>query len=182
MNSFIDLIKDLEENVDNLLITNLEYLKPIRSMLGTRLNSLAEVESKIEYPIFSDYKYDGLRLQIHKTKDKIKMFSRNLEDLTNQFPEILDFLNLNFKEESFILDCECVAFDYKKKEFFDFQILSKRILKKDIDITNSVTISVKVFDILKKEDETLIEIEYKKRREILENLFLNKELIQNSFL
>jgi DNA ligase-1 len=148
-------------------------------MLGTRVNSFEEAFEIVGKPAFADFKYDGLRVQIHNYKGKVKLFSRNLEDITTQFPEIINFIKQNFSDLSFILDSECVGYDYKNKKFLPFQTLSKRIMKKEINENLHINITVKIFDILYLKDETLIKKPYKERREILENLFLNRKIIQN---
>jgi len=181
INDFSKLYLELKENLFNILNCEIKLSTPIKSMLGTRVKSISESFEKTGKPALIDFKYDGLRLQIHKSKDEIKLFSRNLDDITKQFPEVVDFINLNFSFESFVIDCECIGYDYVKKEFLDFQILSRRILTKDIKEVNSIKISIRVFDILFFEGKTLINEPYSLRREILENLFLERELKQKLY-
>ena len=147
-------------------------------MLGIRLKNLKETEKEIEFPIFSDYKYDGIRLQIHKFKNEIKLFSRNLENLTEQFEEVKNFFLTNFKEENFILDCECIAYDFEKEEFLEFQILSKRILSKNKEAVKNIKTQIKLFDIMKLNEKNLIDLNYEKRREILTKLLIGRNLEQ----
>ena len=175
INSFRKLFLELEKDKKNLLKIDLNYFMPIKSMLGTRLKDFSQTEKEVIFPIYADYKYDGIRLQIHKFKGEIKLFSRNLEDLTNQFREITNILKDNFKE-NFILDCECIAFDYSKKKYLDFQVLSRRILNKNKD-TSDIKIQLKIFDILKLNNESLIHKKFNERREILEKLIIKRELI-----
>ena len=175
INSFEKLFSDIEKDKKNLLKVQTHYFTPIKSMLGTRLKDFSQVEKEVKYPIFADFKYDGIRLQIHKYGNEIKLFSRNLEDLTSQFEEIKMFLLDNFNE-NFIIDCECVAFDYEEKKYLDFQILSRRILSKEKN--TNIKVQVKAFDILKLNNENLMNEAFEKRREILENLFLNRDLKQ----
>ena len=176
INSFEKLFLDLKTDKRNIFEKNIAYLNPIKSMLGTRLKDFDEIDKKVKYPIFADFKYDGIRVQIHKKNDVVKIFSRNLENLTKQFPEIVNCFKVSFKED-FILDGECVGYDYINKKYLDFQILSRRILTKNLESIKDIEIQVLLFDIIKLDDKELIDFKFSKRREILEKLFLNREII-----
>ncbi|HZQ29861.1 MAG TPA: DNA ligase, partial [Patescibacteria group bacterium] len=63
--------------------------KPIRSELCERLPTPEKVIEKLKV-VNSQYKYDGFRVQIHKMGKTVKMFSRNLEDMTHMFPELIE--------------------------------------------------------------------------------------------
>lgn len=61
-----------------------------------------------------EYKYDGLRGQIHMDHGKVHIFSRNLENMTETYPDIVQLVIDNFLElDSFIIDSEIVAYDVK---------------------------------------------------------------------
>ena len=66
-------------------------------------------------PFTCEFKYDGLRGQIHYTSEKITLFSRNLENMTEMYPDIIKTLkeNIDPKIKNFIIDSEIVAFDVK---------------------------------------------------------------------
>jgi DNA ligase-1 len=147
-------------------------------MLGTRKNTIKESLELTGTPAFLDYKYDGLRVQIHNKKGEIELFSRNLDNITKQFPEVVEFIKDNFSDLSFVLDTECVGYDFDKEEFLEFQILSRRILTKEISVVSHINVVVKAFDILYLNGKTLIDVNYEKRREILEGIFINRELVQ----
>ena len=149
-------------------------------MLGVRTNSIESSFEVVKTPALLDFKYDGLRVQIHNDKGKVELYSRNLENITKQFPEVVDFIKTNFSDTSFMLDSECVGFDFEKMEFLPFQLLSRRILSKDVSSVNHISVVVKAFDIFYKNGETLIDLPYKKRREILENLFVGRKIKQKS--
>lgn len=178
INSFEKTIKDLNKDITHVIETKIEIGTPIRSMLGTRTNT---IESSFEItgkPSLIDFKYDGLRVQIHNKNGEIKLYSRNLDEITKQFPEVVEFIKENFSDLTFVIDAECVGFDFDKMQFLPFQTLSRRIMSKNIDDVSHIKVVVKAFDIMYLNGKTLINEPYLKRRELLEGLFINRDLIQ----
>ena len=101
-----------------------------------------------------EYKYDGLRGQIHYYNGNIKIYSRNLENLTESYPDIVEQINKNMKENpeiglnSFIIDCEIVAVNQKTKQIMPFQILATRARKATSLSEIEVHINLFAFDCL----------------------------------
>lgn len=178
LNSFIEINQELKNNLQEIIKVEAILGKPLKSMLGVRTNDIESSFKVSGKPGFMDYKYDGLRVQIHNNKGVVSLFSRNLDNITKQFPEVVEFIKNNFSDVSFILDSECVGYDFEKMQFLPFQMLSKRILAKNNEEVNHIKIVVKAFDIFYIEEKTIIDEPYSKRRELLENLFLDKNLVQ----
>lgn len=178
INSFTKILKELDSSLINILKSDIQIKTPIKSMLGPNAKNITDAFETVSKPALIDYKYDGLRTQIHNDYGNIKIFTRNLDEITNQFPEIVEFIKNNFSDCSFIIDSECVGYDYEKQRFLPFQTLSKRILTKEIKNVSHINITIKAFDILYYNHQTLIDMPYKKRREILQKLFINKPLKQ----
>ena len=66
---------------------------PVRMMLASRVQDLDEVPTHMRGRMFVEYKYDGERVQIHRDgKGHMHAFSRRLERITHQYPEIIDAL------------------------------------------------------------------------------------------
>lgn len=172
LNSFTDTLFELKKDLQKVLKVNIKYFRPIKSMLGVRSNTVKDSFEVSGIPAVLDYKYDGLRVQIHADNGQIQLFSRNLDNITKQFPEIIKFIQTNFPKKSFVMDSETVGYDYNTQKYLPFQMLSKRILSKNINEVNHIKVVVKAFDLLKLENKTLIDEPYEKRREILENLFV----------
>jgi ATP-dependent DNA ligase len=173
LNSFSDIIPETKKDLPSILKVNIEYFRPIKSMLGVRSNTVEHSFEVSGIPAVLDYKYDGLRVQIHSHNGQIQLFSRNLDNITKQFPEVLEFIKLNFPKTDFVLDSETVGYDFNNQKYLPFQMLSKRILSKNINEVNHIKVVVKAFDILKLDKETLVDFPYEKRRDILEMLFVN---------
>lgn len=178
INSFEKTIKDLKKDLSEVNEAKIEIGTPLRSMLGTRTNTIDKSFEVTDKPALIDFKYDGLRVQIHNNFGEIKLFSRNLENITKQFPEVIGFIKENYSNVSFVVDAECVGFDFEKMSFLPFQTLSRRIMSKNIDDVSHIKVVVKAFDIMYLNGKTLINMAYIKRRELLDELFINRNLIQ----
>jgi DNA ligase-1 len=112
---------------DELDKAKLELFHPTNFMLADSAeNSQALYERFSEYPVISNYKYDGIRAQIHLKNGKAKIFSRNLEDITRYFPEIDEAIK-KLSVSSLILDGEIVPF--KDGKPLSFQALQQRLRK-----------------------------------------------------
>ena len=178
INSFTKLLKEIDSDLMNILKFDIKIGVPILSMLGTRSQSVAESFDMTSIPALLDYKYDGLRVQIHNNYGEVRLFSRNLDEITLQFPEVIEFVKTNFSDLSFVVDSECVGFDFESQEFLDFQILSRRILTKDINKVSHINVVVKSFDLLYLNGKTLIDESYEKRRERMVNIMVNRSMRQ----
>src|SRR5439155_16245 len=73
-----------------------------------------------------EYKYDGLRVQAHVSPNKIELFSRHLENITVQFPEIVEGLRNAVRDRAVIVEGEAVPVDPNTGEFLPFQEVSRR--------------------------------------------------------
>ncbi|MDP2586004.1 MAG: ATP-dependent DNA ligase, partial [Candidatus Levybacteria bacterium] len=141
--------------------------KPIRSELCERLPNAEKVIEKMG-TVDAQPKYDGFRVQIHKDDDKISMFSRNLENMTHMFPEIIKGALTQIKAKTTILDTEALAYNPDSEEFLPFQETTKRRRKHNIEeVAKSLPLRAFVFDILYKDGKSLIDEPLSKRLEIL---------------
>ena len=150
--------------------------KPIKVMLFQKAKNIESSFEKLGKKISAEYKYDGFRLQIHRNNDEIKLFTRNLEEVSNQFPDIISIVKSNIKSKHFIIDCEAIGINRKNSSWMPFQKVSRRIKRKyDIDkIIDEIPISLRVFDIIYK-DNNLINTEFYERRKILEKIVKHKK-------
>jgi len=99
---------------------------PMRPMLAERLKSLEEVRAKLGGRMALDYKYDGLRMQIHYRGGDVRVFSRNLEPYTDQFPDLVDEVKARAKARSFIMEGEGVIVNLETGELRPFREASRR--------------------------------------------------------
>ena len=68
----------------------ISLFSPIRPMLADRVQSEKDVIKKMPEQFVAEYKLDGERVQIHKQSDKIVLFSRRLENITQYYPDIVE--------------------------------------------------------------------------------------------
>ena len=150
--------------------------KPIKVMLFQKAKNVESSFEKLGKELSAEYKYDGFRLQIHRNNDEIKLFTRNLEEVSKQFPDIISIVKSNIKSKNFIIDCEAIGINRKNGSWMPFQKVSRRIKRKyDIDkIIDEIPISLRVFDIIY-EDNSLINTKFYERRKILENIVKHKK-------
>jgi DNA ligase-1 len=150
---------------------------PIRSELCERLPTPEKVIEKME-EVDVQYKYDGFRVQIHKNGDEIRMFSRNLEEMTQMFPELTAAARVQIKADSAILDSEALAYNPQSEEFLPFQETTKRRRKHNIlEMAGKLPLKAFVFDILYKNGRQLLDEPLKKRMEILKETITEDDVL-----
>ncbi|MFW6283504.1 MAG: ATP-dependent DNA ligase, partial [Minisyncoccales bacterium] len=152
--------------------------KPLKVMLFQKANTIKEGFETVGKPALLDYKYDGFRMLVNKDKNgEIKIFTRRLDNITKQFPEVKEYVEEYVKGENFILDTEAVGYDPDKKEYMPFQNISQRIKRKyNIEkMRKKLPIEVNVFDILYYNGKSKLNEPLKKRRKLIEEIVKNKE-------
>lgn len=150
---------------------------PVRSELCERLpNPKKAIEKMGEVDV--QYKYDGFRVQLHKNGDEVRMFSRNLEEMTHMFPELIEAVKKQIKAKTIILDSEALAYNPESEEFLPFQETTKRRRKHRIEeMAKSLPLKAFVFDILYKDGESLIDKPLTKRMEILKEVLPEDDVL-----
>src|SRR3989338_1836645 len=153
--------------------------KPLNVMLAIKAASIAEAFSVCGIPAAVEYKYDGFRMLIHKKAGKIQLFTRKLEEVSKQFPDVVDAVKENIIGESFILDAEAVGYNPKNKKYLPFEAVSQRIKRKyDIDkLREKLPVEVNVFDVLYYDGNNYMNSPLSERRKILEKLVKNKKWV-----
>src|SRR3990167_1414397 len=144
---------------------------PIQVMLALKVDTIEEAFETVGNPAAIEFKYDGFRIQAHKDeKGNIRLFTRRLEDVTRQFPDVAEFVKKNVKGKSFIIDSEAVGYNKKNGKYLPFQSISQRIKRKyDIDkMSEDFPVELNVFDIICYEGRSVISEEFEKRRKLLE--------------
>ncbi len=146
--------------------------KPIKVMLAQKARTIKEGFEKVGKPCAIEYKYDGFRLVIHKKGNEVKLFTRRLDDVTRQFPEVVDYVNKYVNGNSFILDSEAVGFSKKTRVYTPFQDISQRIKRKyDIEkLKDELPVEINVFDILYYNGKSLINEPFRKRTELVRKI------------
>ena len=145
------------------------YHQPIKPMLASRVD-YDKIIKKHDGITYAEWKLDGERVQIHKMKDNIVLFSRNLNDITEQYPDVVKYLKEAIGTYNAVVEGEIVAYDDGK--FLPFQALMKRKRKTGIEeMVKEMPVRVYLFDILKHSDKDHTNTPYYLRRDILADLF-----------
>jgi DNA ligase-1 len=143
---------------------------PVRPMLAQRLASPAEVLEKLGGTCAAEYKYDGMRVQAHRTADgDLELFTRRLERVKPQFPDVVELLDAGLKAREAILEGEVVAADPATGDLRPFQEVMYRRRKHGIaEAMTEVPVSLFCFDLLYADGEDLTRLPYLERRARLE--------------
>ncbi|MCD6593249.1 ATP-dependent DNA ligase, partial [Candidatus Bathyarchaeota archaeon] len=168
-----------ESGLEGLKNFKISVGKPIRPMLAERLSSPEEIIEKLGGKCIAEYKYDGERVQAHKKGDEVLLFSRRLENITNQFPDAAELVKNHIKPFSAIIEAECVSVDPETGEMRPFQELMHRRRKHDIRKTiEEYPVSLFVFDVLYVDGKDLTLEEYPVRHKILEEIVDETDRVQ----
>jgi DNA ligase-1 len=155
--------------------------RPIRSELCERLPNAEKVIEKMSKNgegVHATFKYDGFRVQIHKKGELVRIFSRNLEEMTDMFPELLEGTRGQVKAESVILDGEAIAYREDSEEFLPFQETTKRRRKYRVEeMAKQLPLKAFVFDILYSDGESLIDRPLVERMQILRRVVEGDETL-----
>lgn len=147
--------------------------KPIRMMLAEREASLKDVLERMTEGVAFEYKYDGLRIQAHiPERGPVRLFSRRLEAITDQFPDVTAALPSALRERGTILEGECVPVDPVTGELRPFQEISRRRGRKyDLEkYADEVPVRLLAFDLLMAGGTSTMELPYPERRRRLEEV------------
>jgi DNA ligase-1 len=139
---------------------------PVRVMLAQRLSEAADILAKLGGECAAEYKYDGIRIQVHRTADgRIELFTRGLERIGHQFPELVEVLGTGLGPREAILEGEAVAYDPAAGELRPFQEVMFRRRKHGIsEAVRDVPVGLFCFDLLYADGEDLTRMPYPERR------------------
>ena len=153
--------------------------EPIRPMLAERLSSSEEILEKLGGKCIAEYKYDGERVQAHKKGDNVILFSRRLENITDQYPDGVEYIRKHVLAEEAIVEAEAVAVDPTTGEMKPFQELMHRRRKYGIkEAMAEHPISLFMFDVLYVDGKDLTQQPYPIRHKHLQQVIEQTDNIQ----
>ncbi|MEM9398814.1 MAG: ATP-dependent DNA ligase [Verrucomicrobiota bacterium] len=159
----------------------LQYFQPINPMLASPEKDSTAIAKRSSPDWWMEDKMDGIRCQLHKQADRVKLFSRELNEITTVFPEIQEAAKKI--TQNFILDGELVAL--QKGRALPFLELQKRLGRKEQDLFMAQNVPVKffAFDCMKLGDDVLLDQPLNQRRKALETLIEidDENLLQRLF-
>jgi DNA ligase 1 len=143
---------------------------PIRPTLAERLPNAKKIIEKLGECII-EQKYDGLRLQCHKNKEKVIIFSRKQENMTEMFPELVQGIQNQINAETAIFEGEALAFNELKNKFYPFQITIQRKRKYGVkEKAKEFPLTLFCFDLMYLNEKNLMNEPLNKRRKLLESI------------
>ncbi len=142
---------------------------PVRAMLAQRLSDAAEILAKLGGRCSAEYKYDGVRVQAHRTPDgAIELFTRRQERIAAQFPNVVEVLAAGLGPREAILEGEVVAYDAAAGELRPFGEVMLRRRKHGIDqAVRDVPVGLFCFELLYADGQDLTRLPYPERRAAL---------------
>ena len=157
------------EAVRSIQIT---LFKPIRPMLAERASSIEEGLHRMGGIASAEYKLDGERVQIHKCEERVELFSRRLENITNHYPDVVQAIRKMDNLRRVILEGEIIAIDPGTSQLLPFQELMHRRRKYGVEeAMQNYPVIVNVFDVLFNDSKTVTSSPYEERRLLLRQLF-----------
>ena len=139
---------------------------PVRPMLAQRMSESAEILAKLGGTCAAEYKYDGIRVQAHRTADgALELYTRRLDRVSTQFPEVVELLDQSLGPREAILEGEVVAADPASGELRPFQDVMFRRRKYGIaEATKDFPVSMFCFELLYADGTDLTRLPYLERR------------------
>lgn len=149
---------------------------PVRMLLASRVQELEEVSTHMRGEMLVEYKYDGERVQVHVDGGgHVHAFSRRLERITEQYPDIVDAIKRSGVPRNTIIEGEVVAFDFDENHLLPFQALMRRRRKHDVLVyIKKVPTVLFAFDLLLVKMRSLLDQPLSQRRKLLQSYLKEK--------
>jgi DNA ligase-1 len=146
----------------------LDMFRPVKFMLATPVDTEEEVFSTFAGPFCVEDKYDGIRAQLHVSEGRAALYSRTLDDVGHQFPEIIEAAAQ--LKGAFIADGEVVAF--KDERVLPFALLQKRLGRKRPPdaLIAEIPVTLMVFDLLSYHGRNLLDEALIERKKMIETI------------
>lgn len=160
-----------ERGEEGLKKVRMEVGRPIIVLLAEKAPDLKSAIDAYENLVM-EYKYDGMRVQIHKKGDRVWLFTRRLESVTKAFPDLVELARKSIRAKDAIIEGEVLAIDPKTRRPMPFQMLSTRIKRKHgiEKAAKEIPIQVNLFDAVYIEGRNLFDSPLRERREELRRI------------
>ena len=162
-----------EKGMKGIAGLKVSIFEPIRPALAERMPTAEQILEKMGGRCAIESKYDGLRAQVHidRKKGRVKIFSRNLEDLTGMFPDIAKAALAEVNAKEAIIEGEAISYDEVTGEFRPFQETIQRKRKHGVEEkSQEIPIHLFSFDLMYLDGEDYLGKPYEERRKKLESI------------
>ena len=168
-----------EKGLEGINKFQVMIFEPIRPMLAERLSSIEEILEKLGGKCVAEYKYDGERVQAHKKRNEVALYSRRMERISDQYPDAVELIRSSVNAEEAILEAECVAMDIETSELLPFQELMHRRRKYGVEeAMEQYPVSLFMFDALYVDGKDLTLEAYPSRRTQLEKAIKENDRVK----
>jgi len=146
--------------------------RPIKPMMAQMAEDAREVLKETGGSMAFEYKLDGARIQIHKSGDEVRVYSRRLTDVTESLPEIVDLARREIRARQAILEGEVIAVGKDHASPLLFQHLMRRFRRvhEVDDMAREIPIELQLFDVIYLDGDSLLNAEYVERRKRLSEI------------
>ena len=157
--------------------------RPIKPMMAQMAANVNEAINEARGPMAFEYKLDGARIQIHKSADMVRIYSRRLTDVTESLPEVLELVRREVKAREAILEGEVIAVAKDRASPLLFQHLMRRFRRvhKIDEMIHEIPVELQLFDIIYHDGKSLINVPYEQRRKKLSetagNIQLTRQIV-----
>ena len=153
----------------------LQPMVPVAPMLARSAETAEEALADLG-PAAAESKIDGVRIQLHKEGGEVRIFTRQLRDVTANLPEIVA-MGRKLAARSAILDGEALAFDARGRPL-PFQDTMSRVGREDAEAARAERpLGALFFDLLYRDGEPLVDRPYAERRTALEAVTRGQDLV-----
>lgn len=159
----------LGEGQEGLKRATIRLFRPLKPMLAQTAETLDEAFARYDRGLALEYKLDGARVQIHRQGDEVRIYSRNLAEVTGSLPDVADEVRLHLATREAVLDGEAIAVDAAGRPL-PFQHLMRRFRRKHAlaDTVASIPVRLHLFDALYLDGQPLVDRPYEERWAALE--------------
>jgi len=175
-----------ERGVKGLKRVKMKIGAPVLPASCQRVETPEEMIEKQGGEVIAEPKFDGERIQLHVDRGQktdppslklwgaeqefmVKMFTRNLEEVSSMFPELIEAVDAQIKADQVVLDGEVVGIDPETGKFIPFQETIQRKRKYGVkEKAKEIPVKYFAFDILHKNGKDLLELPFSERRRLLE--------------
>jgi len=165
-----------------------KVFRPIKPMMARMAEGVSDAIREADGAIAFEYKLDGARIQIHKSRDNVRIYSRRLTDVTESLPEVVEQVRDELKASQAILEGEVIALGEDRTSPLLFQYLMRRFRRvhKINQMAKHIPIELQLFDVLFLNGESLINKSYVERRkelsEIAGDIKLTRQIVTSNLL
>jgi DNA ligase 1 len=159
----------LAARADRLATITLRVFHPLQFMLASPEPTAEAILARLGAPVWLEEKYDGIRCQVHKQGEHVELFSRDLNRITQQFPDLIPAIRA--MPGDFIIDGELLAWrDGRALPFTELQKRLGRTGGDDFFLGGEIPVSISCYDLLWRDGRTLLKVPLHDRRRELDAL------------